>query len=158
MNKGTIKERLQGKKKFVIIAILLIAGVCGALAMYPVFNGEEKVGFETVKNSQIPKDITLNVIPEYRDMERALACVIDGNVYVIVTRGEKPTSGFEVSVGEIFLEEENGKTNLIVCADFQDPEKKSAISQILTYPVSVVKTNLKTLPDTIELRIQYEKK
>ena len=38
---------------------------------------------------------------------------------------------------------------------FEDPQKQTAISQILTYPVRVVKTDLKSLPDTIELRIQY---
>ena len=36
-----------------------------------------------------------------------------------------------------------------------DPQKKTALSQIITYPAEVVKTELKTLPDTIELRIQY---
>ena len=50
---------------------------------------------------------------------------------------------------------EDGKENLIVYALFEDPQKQTAISQILTYPVRVVKTDLKSLPDTIELRIQY---
>ena len=53
------------------------------------------------------------------------------------------------------LEEKNGKSNLIVYALFEDPKKETAISQIITYPTAVVKTDLKTLPDTIELRIQY---
>ena len=53
------------------------------------------------------------------------------------------------------LEEKNGKENLIVYALWEDPEKETAISQIITYPVQVVKTDLKALPDTIELRIQY---
>ncbi|NLD18754.1 MAG: protease complex subunit PrcB family protein [Clostridiales bacterium] len=156
MNKTAIMEKLQGRKLFIVLAILLIAGILAALMMYRWFNGEEKVGFEIAKNAEIPKDISLNVIPEYRSMERALACVIDDQVYVIVTRGEKPTSGFQVSVDEILLDEKDGKSNLIVYADFKDPEKKNIISQILTYPVCVVKTELKSLPDTVELRIQYE--
>ena len=42
-----------------------------------------------------------------------------------------------------------------VYALFEDPQKQTAISQIITYPIQVVKTDLKALPDTIELRIQY---
>lgn len=63
--------------------------------------------------------------------------------------------GFGVSVKKLVLEEKDGKENLIVYALFEDPQKQTAISQILTYPVRVVKTDLKSLPDTIELRIQY---
>lgn len=40
------------------------------------------------------------MIPEYRELERALGCLIDGKVYVIVTRGEKPTAGYEVSIDQ----------------------------------------------------------
>ena len=69
--------------------------------------------------------------------------------------GEKPTSGFNVSVDRMSLEEKNGKKNLIVYALFEDPQKETAISQIITYPIQVVKTDLDALPDSIELRIQY---
>ena len=95
------------------------------------------------------------MIPEYKTLERALACAVGDDIYVIVTRGEKPTSGFRVDIDSIYTEEKDGKENLVVTADFRDPDKKTAISQIITYPVQVVKTDLKRLPDTIELRIQY---
>ncbi|MFQ7473328.1 MAG: protease complex subunit PrcB family protein, partial [Anaerovoracaceae bacterium] len=66
-----------------------------------------------------------------------------------------PTSGFKVSVDNMVLEEKDGKSTLVVYANFQDPDKKTAFSQIITYPIQVVKTNLNALPDNIELRIQY---
>ena len=53
------------------------------------------------------------------------------------------------------IEKKDEKETLIVYADFKDPDKKTAFSQIITYPVNVVKTDLKRLPDDIELRIQY---
>lgn len=155
MKKENIKENLGNKRIFMVGAILLLVGICAALICLKLVGGEETVKFEEVKESQLPKDITANIIPEYRTLERALACMVDDDVYVIVTRGEKPTSGYQVSVDRIALEEKKGKSNLIVYADFKDPEKKTAISQIITYPVQVVKTDLNKLPDTIELRIQY---
>ena len=45
------------------------------------------------------------------------------------------------------LEEQDGKSTLIVYAGFKDPDKQTAFSQIIT--------DLKQLPEDIELRIQY---
>ena len=153
---GAEQRRFGGKKKLLAAVVLIAAlAVCATFAFMHFFSGEKAVSFEEVKESQIPKDITSDVVPEYKTLERALARVVDDDVYVIVTRGEKPTSGFAVSVDRIALEEKDGKNNLIVYALFEDPQKETAISQIITYPVCIVKTDLAKLPDSIELRIQY---
>ena len=60
-----------------------------------------------------------------------------------------------MDIDRLTMEEKDGKSTLIVYANFTDPDKKSAFSQIITYPVKVVRTDLKKLPDDIELRIQY---
>lgn len=155
INRENSEGLLRGKKKFIAIGILLAAGICVAVVCTGLLGDSDPVKFQEVKESELPKDITSDIIPEYRTLERALACAVDEDIYVIVTRGEKPTSGFNVSVNKITLEEKNGKENLIVYALFEDPQKETAISQIITYPTQVVKTNLKELPDSIELRIQY---
>lgn len=143
-----------GKRIAILAAmVVILAGV--AAGVMGLFNGDSPVEFSQVSDEEIPETITADIIPEYRTLERALACAVDDDVYVIVTRGEKPTSGFNVSIDRMALEEKNGKENLIVYAVFEDPQKETAISQIITYPVEVVKTDLKALPDTIELRIQY---
>lgn len=144
-----------GSWKLLAAGTLILVVTAAVLAYVHFFSGEQSVGFEQVKEDRIPAEITADVIPEYRSLERALACMVDDCVYVIVTRGEKPTSGFGVSVDRMALEEEDGKTNLIVYAQFDDPNKETAISQIITYPLQVVRTDLEQLPDTIELRIQY---
>lgn len=155
MNTEKVKESLK-KRYRLVAAVIIIAGAVSMIAAFLLFNGGEKsVKFETVKENELPQDISGNVIPEYRSLERALACKVDDDVYVVVTRGEKPSSGFEVSVDRIMIEEDEGRTTLIVYALFEDPKKETAISQIITYPVEVVKTELDRLPDTIELRIQY---
>ena len=60
-----------------------------------------------------------------------------------------------MAVDHMALEEQDGKSTLIVYAGFKDPDKKTAFSQIITYPTAVVRTDLKQLPEDIELRIQY---
>lgn len=150
-----IKGGLKGKRKLLLIpAVVLVAAIVLVIGMRSM-SGEEAVGFEVVDENRIPMEITNDVIPEYKTLERALACRSDDDIYVMVTRGEKPTSGFGVSVDKMSLEEKDGKTNLIVYALFEDPDKETPISQIITYPMSIVKTDLTALPDTIELRIQY---
>lgn len=152
------KKKMPNRKMMKIIIIIAAAvavGICVALLGSGKMSGEEAVKFEEINENKLPSDIISDVLPEYKTLERALACRVDDDVYVVVTRGEKPTSGFDVSVDRITLEEKDDRTNLIVYALFEDPDKETAISQIITYPVSVVRTDLKQLPDSIELRIEY---
>lgn len=155
MRKEKEQHWLQGRKKRVAAAaVLMVAGAAVWLGL-SMFSGAKEIGFQKVDEDKLPRDITSDIIPEYKTLERALACCIDDDIYVIVTRGEKPTSGFKVAVDRLELEEKDGKSTLIVYANFKDPDKKTAFSQIITYPVAVVKTDLKQLPEDIELRIQY---
>lgn len=154
--KNNNEKKFSGKKIKVIILTLAVAvGVCAAVLGTGISVGEKNVKFDEVSEKNMPADITNEVIPEYREFERALACMIDDDVYVLVTRGEKPSSGFHVSVDKMKIEKKDDKSNLIVYALFEDPDKETPISQIVTYPLCVVKTDLNDLPDTIELRIQY---
>ena len=92
-------------------------------------------------------------------VEEALEAVkdyADEKIYVIVTRGEKPASGYSADIRKMKLETDKNKETLIVYATFRDPSKNSSMSQVLTYPVKVAETELKKLPDEIELRVQYE--
>lgn len=149
-----LKDIAKNKRMLIICVLVLAAAVVVAVRAIPA--DFETVEFTPLSSDRIPQDIQSSVIPQYRDLERALACVVDDKVYVVVTRGEKPTSGFEVSIDRITLGEENGKSVLSVYADFTDPEPGNSISQILTYPLQVAETSLTELPDKIELRVQYK--
>lgn len=155
MKKDMLRERLSGRKVIAACAALVMMCICAAL-VFTRATGGETVKFEVVKESQLPHGITSDIIPEYKTLERALACMDGDDIYVIVTRGEKPASGYTVSVEKIELEKTTNGNNLVVYAAFSDPSKKTAVSQIITYPVQAVRTDLKKLPDSIELRIQYE--
>lgn len=150
------KRAGSGKKWGLLIMAAVIIVLAGALAVVSGLNGAQSVEFKELSKNKIPQDIIRRVIPEYRTLERALACVVEDKVYVIVTRGEKPTSGFHLSIDRMELEEKNGKSNLVVYADFEDPDEKTSLSHVVTYPIQVAVTDLKKLPDEIELRIQYD--
>lgn len=150
------KLKKPGRKGIILIVMVVAVAAVAAVLAANLLKGDKAVEFKVLSENQIPQDISSQVIPEYRTLERALACVVEDKVYVLVTRGEKPTSGFEVDIDKMKLEEKNGKTNLVVYADFKDPEKEKALAQVLTYPLKVAETKLAQLPDEIELRIQYE--
>ena len=151
-----MENKFWSKKKIILISLAAITVVIAGIVFIPTIGaGEKPLGFKTVKADNIPKTLEEDVIPEYKGLERALACVVGDDIYVIVSRGEKPSSGFSVKVNRMTIEEKDGKTSLIVYALFKDPEKETTISQIITYPLAVVKTELNSLPDSIELRIEY---
>ncbi len=153
---GKIKSVKKPGKKFIggIVAVAVIA--VAVLAGTFIVGKGQTVEFKVLSEKEFPQEISSEVIPEYRSLERALACVVDKKVYVVVTRGEKPASGYKADIDKMKLEQEDGKSTLVVYATFRDPAKNDSMSQVLTYPVKVAETQLKTLPDEIELRVQYE--
>ena len=66
-----------------IAFILVSSGIAGRIL------GSGNVSFTPLDAKDIPRAIEKDVIPEYRELERALGCVVDGKVYIVVTRGEK---------------------------------------------------------------------
>ncbi len=156
MEKNSKNPKRTSRLRVVIIAVIVVSAAILALTAVPrLINGEESVSFQEVEDEKIPAEISSEVLPEYKTLERALACVSGDDVYVIVTRGEKPTSGFGVQIDKMIVEKKDDDKTLIVYSKFDDPDKETPISQIITYPLCIVKTDLTYLPDNIELRIQY---
>lgn len=155
---GRFKNRFRGlgKKTLRKIIVGLIAVAFVGAAGFFILGGKDSVKYTILEEKLIPQQIISEVIPEYRQLERALACVVDGKIYVIATRGEKPTSGYEIAIDRMYLEKDGGKTNLVVCTIFKDPQAGMSLSQVLTYPFQVAETDLKALPDGIQLKVQYE--
>ena len=146
--------------KWIIIAIIIILVF---LLIYLIWGngllggslGMQEVNFTQLEKENIPQSIEKDVIPEYRDLERALGCLIDGKVYVIVTRGEKPTAGYNLTIEDMGIEKTDLGTNLVVTALFTEPKPDEAVSQVITYPYVVAETQLQSLPNTIELQVRY---
>lgn len=140
--------------KAIIIAIVIIV-IIAIVAGFYIFKGDEKVNYCILSDTEYPQQIASQVIPEYRTLERALACMVDDKIYVIATRGEKPTSGYEIAIDKMVISEEDGLKTLMVYTEFKDPQPGMALTQVLTYPLQVAETDLTYLPDQIELKVQY---
>ena len=143
------------KKKIAALtvgAIILAGALWGG---WQHFRGDKEVDFRVLGENEIPQQIASQVIPEYRQLERALASVVDGKVYVVATRGEKPTSGYEIEMDKMILEESDDVTTLVVFVKFRDPQPGMSLTQALTYPLLVAETELTELPDQIQLKVQY---
>ena len=127
------------KKAVAVLCIILAAAIAGVVVMC-VMNSSKKIEFTVLEDKNIPKEI-----------ERALACIVDDKVYVVVTRGEKTTSGYEVDIDKMIMNDDK----LEVYAAYTDPKEGKAVSQVLTYPYAVAETELSSLPESIELGIMY---
>ena len=149
-----MKNLLNYKKE--LIAGLVSMIILGGLIILAGKNiGNTNVKFEVVHEKQIPREISSEILPEYRNLERAMACICEDQVFVIVTRGEKPSPGYEVEITKITLESKKDKTKLKVYANFVDPENSENLPQVLTYPVAVAKAHITGLPDNIELISEF---
>ena len=153
---GVIKNVRKPSKKILIIVAIIIIAIAAIVAGLHFFEGDEKVDYRVLSETEIPQQIANQVIPEYRALERALACVVDEKVYVIASRGEKPTSGYEISIDKMEISDEDGIKTLMVYTVFRDPQPGTVLTQVLTYPLQVAETGLTYLPDQIELKVQYE--
>lgn len=144
-------------KKEIIAIIAAAVILVGLIVAFGVTSGEASVKFEKVSEKVMPREIETEILPEYRDLERALACKVGNDIYVIVMRGEKPTAGYEVEIDKMALESKDDKSNLIVYANFADPANSENLAQVVCYPYTVVKADITGLPDTIELRSKFIK-
>lgn len=147
-------EKIKNHKKLIgLLLIVLIAA--GAAFTLLLGGGGTDVEFTVLAENEYPGEIVSQVIPEYRKLERALACVVEDTVYVIATRGEKASDGYEITIDKMTLTEENDTTTLEVYVKFKDPSPETAVGQAVTYPLQVAKTDLTSLPAQISLKVQY---
>lgn len=153
---GVVKKMRRPSNRMLIIIAIIIIAIAAIVAGMMIFEGDEKVSYKVLGETDYPQQIANQVIPEYRALERALACVVDDKIYVIASRGEKPTSGYEIAIDKMTVSEEDGVKTLKIYTVFKDPQPGTALTQVLTYPLQVAETDLTYLPDQIELKVQYE--
>lgn len=143
------------KKYIGIIAVVVL--IVAIIYFFRVMKSKPKtISFSTVDENDIPTQIT-EILPNYRMKEKALVCKINGEIYVVVTRGEMSSTGYGVEIKKILLDKSDGEETLRVIAKFTDPKQGDIQAQVLTYPYTVVKTNLKELPKRVILDKEYKK-
>ena len=94
MSEDTKKKVFKKPSRRTLIVAGAVVIACGlvwivfSLGIFGGGIGTKKVDFEQLSKDNIPQSIETEVIPEYRELERALGCLVDGKVYVVVTRGD----------------------------------------------------------------------
>jgi hypothetical protein len=144
------------KGQSIVLGIILL--IILALIFIPKFfnKGDRTVKYKVLESSEIPEKIK-EILPKYLAEERALTLRLNDEVYILVMRGEKNTGGYTVDVDKIIKEQiTKEEFDLIVHAKFKDPAEDDIVAQSFTYPFTIVKTNLKDMPENIKLEIEYE--
>lgn len=143
--------------KIWILAIIVLV-ILGIVFIPKILKneGDKEVKFKILELSEAPQKIQ-DLVPKYLYEERALACKIDNEVYIIVTRGEKRTEGYSVSLNKLIKVKNDGNFDLVAYAKYKDPKPDEMVGQRITYPVVVAKAELDKLPDKIKLEIEYDK-
>lgn len=133
--------------KGMVYGICLIIFILAGFIILPKMFGEDikAVDYVIVQRDSIPDKI-LDMMDDYIDQERALATIIDGKVYVIVTGGQNEEYGIDVE--KINLQDKDGKQVMIVEAVYKEKED--------AYPFVVLETNMESLPDKIELNQKFQ--
>ena len=132
--------------KGMIYGIFLIVFVLAGFIVLPKMFIEDvkSIDYVLVQRDSIPDKI-LDVMDDYVDQERALTIMIDDKVYVIVTRGQNDDYGIDVN--KISVQNKDGKQVMKVEVIYKEKEN--------AYPFIVLETNMKSLPDKVELDKKY---
>jgi hypothetical protein len=143
--------------KKIVTAVAIVVFIAALLFFFRYFRGKgaQDVNFESIEPENIPRQIS-EVLPNYRMKEKALVCRINDEIYVVVTRGEKSTAGYDVEIDKLTLSDEEGEQVLTVYAEYTDPKPGDVTAQILTYPFTVVKTDMAELPQKVVLEKEYK--
>ena len=132
--------------KGMIYGIFLIIFVLAGFIVLPKMFVEDikPVDYVLVQRDSIPDKI-LDMMDDYIDQERALTIMIDDKVYVVVTRGQNNDYGIDVN--KISIENREGKQVMKVEIIYKEKEN--------AYPFVVLETNIKSLPDKVDLDKEY---
>ena len=139
-----VKFNIRGVIYGMIVLILLLGGFVFVPKMF--MDESKPVDYIMLQKNEIPEKI-LDMMGKYTDEERALAVKLDGKIYVVVTRGKDANKGIDMNSIKMFKEEDKNVMKVEVVHKNKEE----------SHPYIVVETNLKELPDRIELNSKVEK-
>jgi len=95
-----------------------------------------KINFEVVEDKAAPKEL-LSMISKGKENKGFIFTIDDatGYIYIAVLSGARPTGGYSIEVTGI--DDNEGKTNVFVKETA--PSKDAFVTQVITYPYTIVK-------------------
>jgi predicted component of type VI protein secretion system len=102
----------------------------------------KEMNFERIPLEKTPKDIQLSVTIKGIEESTFALPGSNGELYVMITRGEKASTGYEVNITKV----ENRIDHIAVIFEYKDPLEGEEIKQTLTYPSAVITIENTGLP------------
>lgn len=134
---------MRGKFIMALAIILALSGTgvntyAAAKNNYKPINGitVNKINFQTLKEGSIPSELATKI--ESNKSNKGYISLVDditGYIYIAVLMGEKPTTGYSVSVN--YVEDNEGRTKVFVSE--KKPGSTDMLSQVKTYPYIVIR-------------------
>lgn len=137
-----IKFNIKGVIYGVLLTLFIVLGFVFIPKLF--LDTSKPVDFTMVQRESIPDKI-LDIMDKYKDEERALAVRLENKIYVIVTRGEEDKG---IEIDKITVDTMDEKTVMTVNITYKEKEESN--------PFVVAETNLKSLPDKIQLNTSKE--
>ena len=115
------------------------------------------ISFSIIDPAGAPGKI-VDLVNRLKTSESTAMAEADDSTYVLVTRGEEPSGGYEAKIDKVTQSVVEGQRAIAtVRVIFKDPKPGETVSQALTYPLTLVKLDTGKKPDQITFIIQREK-
>ncbi len=125
----------------VVCLMLVTGGGCGEKPSPKDAGYEPKsrqIDFASVNINRAPSGVR-TAAEKNKTRETAGLYEEEGNFWVLLTRGQKPTGGYGIRITGVYLEEsKNQAGRLKVIYEYIDPGPGQFVTQVLTYPVELV--------------------
>lgn len=108
------------------------------------------LAFESITVFEAPPQLEKAVHKQKRK-EGAAVYMVEGTVYIVAARGEMPTGGYGVRIVDVKEDEDGSGVRVLV--EYKDPKPGQMVAQVVTYPYTIVRTDLKNIPGDIPFRI-----
>lgn len=131
-------------KKF-SISLIFIFILSLLLVSCQIVNQDDKkvsdLEFTVLEEREILEELMAK-IKEAKTSEFKITYSDGNNLYIAIGYGERPTGGYSISVNDLYL----GENAIHITTNLIGPSKDETVTQALTYPYIVIKTELREEP------------
>ena len=128
------RMRRKTRRRLLLIALLLAAGLSGCTKQEQKFQKTGEVEYTVMEEGAVPKEL-LEVIREKQQEPFRLTFLTEDSLYLVQGYGEKPTGGYSVVVSDLFSAQEG----ICVKTTLLGPAKDDKVTATKTFPYIVIR-------------------